>query len=53
MNAKRKALVPDEFRMSAAEFDKAMRGALSAPPPKKPSTKKSASPKKRKKRASK
>jgi len=30
---KEKPSAPDEFRMSAAEFDKAMRGALSAPSP--------------------
>lgn len=29
-----KAPAPEEFRMSGAEFDKMMRGALSAPPPK-------------------
>ena len=34
MKAKAKSPAPDEFRMSSAEFDKMMRGALSAPPPK-------------------
>ena len=29
-----KPAAPEEFRMSGAEFDKMMRGALSAPPPK-------------------
>ena len=28
-------IAPEEFRMSADEFDKMMRGALSAPEPKK------------------
>jgi hypothetical protein len=31
---KSKSSTPEEFRMSAADFDKMMRGALSAPPPK-------------------
>ena len=36
---KAKPDAPEEFRMSGAEFDKMMRGALSAPPPKAESTK--------------
>jgi hypothetical protein len=39
---------PDEFRMSVSEFDKMMRGALSAPPPPKAATTKPRRAKKRK-----
>lgn len=43
-----KSPTPDEFRMSAADFDKMMRGALSAPPPPKAATAKPRRVKKRK-----
>jgi hypothetical protein len=33
VNPKPKPKVDEEYRMSAAEFDKTMRGALSAPSP--------------------
>jgi hypothetical protein len=42
------AAAPDEFRMSTAEFEKMMRGALSAPPPAKATTPKPRRAKKRK-----
>jgi len=48
MTVKSKPPAPEEFRMSGAEFDKMMRGAVSAPPPPKAAPTKPRRAKKRK-----